>query len=247
MVRLYLIFALCNDEMFWKDKFANDFPDETLPSELRGDSNKEAYRRHYYSNVAGSWNVRKAARATEKAYFINAKNGASNLMPSSPIRWQLEHNVLYHTGYRIKGTSEQITQALRLAKIDDNTINNVLATAISGQNKDQEPYATMYKEEIEKRNKYVGKNKEKRTKEITELIGLVAQKLDEKIGWDQSMRYHWIKIEANDILNLIIEGFTKEQIKQLLEAQIEGLTIELVQKQIIIQNFCGTNYAWDGI
>jgi len=75
-------------------------------------------------------------------------------------RWYFQPTMLYHTGYRIVGTPEEITQALRLAKIDDNTINNVLATTISGQNNEQEPYATLYKEEGEKFDEYMETNKE---------------------------------------------------------------------------------------
>lgn len=142
------IYALCNDEFFWEQKYNRDFPNENIPEILTGGSYKETYRRRFNSLPTNAWNLVKATNATKKSYFISAKNGGRLVILSAPKKWQIQPSTLYHTGYRIAGTPEEIRNALTLAKIDSDTINNILTTAISSQNKDEEPYASLYNNEI---------------------------------------------------------------------------------------------------
>jgi hypothetical protein len=58
--------SLCDDELFWKQKYEHDFPDEKLTTVLMGGSNKEAYRRRFNAKPTTAWNVSKAKDATEK-------------------------------------------------------------------------------------------------------------------------------------------------------------------------------------
>src|SRR5579871_5185438 len=83
------IISLCDDELFWKNKYQHDFPDEPLPAVLMGNSSKETYRRRFNATPTLAWNVSKATDATKNAYFILAKNGAHLVIGSAPRRWQL--------------------------------------------------------------------------------------------------------------------------------------------------------------
>jgi|SRR5436853_1473371 len=58
-----------------------------------------------------------------------------------------DRNTVYHIGYRIAGTSDNIAKALRLANIPQNDINQILTEVISKDNYKSNPF---YKEELDR-------------------------------------------------------------------------------------------------
>jgi len=132
---------ICSNDEFWIKKYTLDFPDETIP--IRYGNMRQVYERRLFSYPELPWSIVKARKAALDRQFIRVPDG-KNVVMSSLFN---KPNILYHTGYRIAGTAEEIAKALHKVHIDDNTIQTILNTAISSENYTKSPFAEIYEDE----------------------------------------------------------------------------------------------------
>lgn len=139
---------ICNDN-FWRKKYQIDFVDENIPPEIRAKTPELQYRQRLNYNPKNPWNIKRAARAVDGHFFIS-KIGEILSPLSIERKMQQNPDLIYHTGYRIVGTPSEVIQMLRNAGIYEDTINDILATAITSENYNQEPYKSMIADDIQK-------------------------------------------------------------------------------------------------
>lgn len=87
------------------------------------------------------WSPELANRANEKGQFIRVggtKQTTKRFLSGAPRRWASadpeENQTIFHTGYRITGTPQNVRLALQYAGIDNATIDQVLASSITRDN-----------------------------------------------------------------------------------------------------------------
>lgn len=80
------------------------------------------------------WTLEKANTAYDKLYFISVPRGTTLKLGGATRMWQTNPGIVYAIGYRIAGTPLAIREALQLGGVDTQTINEILATAISVNN-----------------------------------------------------------------------------------------------------------------
>lgn len=80
------------------------------------------------------WTPEKAEIAGRKQQYIGVPRGTRRHLLGAQNVWTTNRDVLYHTGYRITGTEQDIRDALMRAGINPVDIDNVIATSISANN-----------------------------------------------------------------------------------------------------------------
>lgn len=138
---------ICNDETFWMKKYEHDFEGEEV---VQAGSWKEAYDIRNASMLQIPWTGLKAQGAQMKCGFISVPEGHFKLATSINSTLDKNRGVVYHVGYRITGERQDVVNALTKAHVSEATIRQIMETAISYENKDIEPYATMLREERER-------------------------------------------------------------------------------------------------
>lgn len=149
--------GLCNNEIFWKEKYEHDFPDEVI---VKARTYKEAYDTRNASSLKLPWTILRAQKAALKHMLIFVPSGTNrtgsgllsnyklieNLRPEFADR---RRNLIAHMGYRIIGEKDDVIEALRKAHVSEQTIAEILETAITYENYKTEPFATMLNDEIQ--------------------------------------------------------------------------------------------------
>lgn len=136
-------------EGFWFHKYKRDFPDEEIQPLTNGDSEKRRYMIRADTIDPNAWTVEKAKQASENHYFIvTPTGGAISPKALSVLLKYYGDGLMFHTKYRIAGTSDKIIEALKNAGINDETIADILKTSVSAMNYQDEPFNTILKEEL---------------------------------------------------------------------------------------------------
>jgi hypothetical protein len=100
------------------------------------------------------WSIEAADKAKKKGAFIRVggKQVTRRFLSGALRSWgnedENENRTIFHTGYRITGTPEAVTYALRQAGYDDQTIQEVLDTSITKENYDDQMLRD-YQEELD--------------------------------------------------------------------------------------------------
>ena len=138
---------ICNDETFWMDKYHNDFEGE---GRVQARTWKEAYDIRNTSNLNIPWTGVKAQTAERRCGYIQVPSGKFILSSGLSRMLGINNKLVVHTGYRIIGEKENVVDALRKGHVGEETINEILNTLITYQNKDTEPYSRMLQEDLDK-------------------------------------------------------------------------------------------------
>lgn len=136
----------CATDFFWKRKYAKDFPDEVM---VKGRTARDAYNQRVAARMILPWTILKAQRAQENCYFIAVPIGARRLISGVHRTWNQTPTWIY----RIAGQPADVIMALRAGGVDEQTVNEIMATALTSQNKNIEPFKTMLTDEIDRCNK----------------------------------------------------------------------------------------------
>ena len=84
-----------------------------------------------------AWTQERAQRAAEQGNYIYVpKTGRTLLLAGTHRMWNRPEpaNIIYHSGYRIAGTPNDVQNALLQAGVDRQTIDQVLATSLAANN-----------------------------------------------------------------------------------------------------------------
>lgn len=96
------------------------------------------------------WNLLTGNDAAERQEFVVVTPGhlSRTYLSNSAQLWSVVPRMVFHTGYRIAGTPEEVRDALRSEGISDNTIAEVLNTAISKNNYQHASINQLYGDEM---------------------------------------------------------------------------------------------------
>lgn len=136
-------------DVYWKQLYAKVFTGET-PIEAK--SAKEAFfiREGQKRIEALQYTRKRSDLVMENSQFIVIPEGTITNILNIVDNWYMNPTLIVHIGCRIVGEPNNIINSLRNKNIDNETINQIISTAITFQNMCIEPYATTLQEEINK-------------------------------------------------------------------------------------------------